>query len=84
MEQQETGEIDKKLIDEFMSKSNNESEGEYYTCNEEYLLDCCRGNCVAEVEGLLQEEGPLDLFYLDNNRNTCLHMAAANGHLDII
>lgn len=76
--------IDKTLVDEFMAKSNTGSETEYYVSNEEYFLDCCRGNYLEEVQEVLREEEGLDIAYMDNHHNNAIHMASANGHNEII
>ena len=74
------------MIDEFLSKKkeNNESEGEYYNSNEEYLIDCCRGNCIDEVKEILETEEELDILYVDNNLNNVFHMSSANGNIEVM
>ncbi len=76
--------IDKSLVDEFMAKSNTGSETEYYASNEEFFVDCCRGNYLEEVQEVLREEEGLDIAYMDNHLNNAIHMASANGHEQII
>jgi len=75
--------FDKELVDDFLKSSNNQSEGEYYSSSEEYFIDCCRGNYIEDIKQILETEPELDLEYVDNNINNCIHMVAANGHLQL-
>jgi hypothetical protein len=73
------------LIDEFLGKKKeSESEGEYYNSNEEYLIDCCRGNCLEEIKDILEQEEQIDILYVDNNLNNILHMSSANGNIEVL
>jgi len=59
---------------------NNEEEE--YASLEEFFIDSCRFGDLDDVIGAITDG--VDINYFDNNLNTALHMACANGHLDVI
>ncbi len=50
---------------------------------EEFIL-CARFGELEEIEKILKAFPTFNLMQTDNNGNTALHMAAANGHNDVL
>jgi len=63
---------------------NQNDEGENYASLEDYFLDCCRFGDYQEAVDCLKDQEGIDVNYFDNNLNTALHMACANGHTNIV
>lgn len=52
--------------------------------DEEYLLECARYGDKDDMINLFEDNKGIDVNYKDSKDNTAVHMAAANGHLEII
>ena len=67
-------------------ESNQQEEGEELTF-EQFLVYSARIGELADVQDMIDVTGPpVDLNYRDDTMccNTALHMACANGHLEVI
>jgi hypothetical protein len=59
-----------------------EGEQENYSSWEEFLIDSCRFGELEDVKECLSNG--VDVNFRNEQKNTGLHMAAANGHLEIV
>ncbi|KAL4508372.1 hypothetical protein ABPG72_003676 [Tetrahymena utriculariae] len=72
-----------KKQEEVLEMNNpQEEEGEPYSCLEEYFVDCCRYNDLEEAKDCIQQG--CDITWFDNSLNNAIHMACANGHIQVL
>lgn len=66
-------------------EEESESNNEEYITNEEFLLECARFNDLPALKNALNTSiTNLNQNYQDFRGNTALHMASANGHVDMV
>lgn len=76
--------LNQKLEECKIQLTNEEVAGqeEEYGSLEEYFLDCCRFGEIEEIKQCILDN--VDITWFDKYLNNAIHMASANGHINVL